>query len=70
MKKASTQDDEMRAQYPRADLGFMLLGPHEMLQNHPIGIEGVKVQKRSCQDGGRDGHRSPTKARATTLTPR
>ena len=30
----------------------MLLCPHEMLQNHPIGIEGVKVQNKSCQGQG------------------
>ena len=26
--------------------------PHEMLQNHPIRIEGVKVQNKSCQRRG------------------
>ncbi len=25
---------------------------HDMLQNHPIGIEGVSVQNESRQDGG------------------
>lgn len=33
-------------------LGVMVLRPHEMLQNHPIGIEWVQVQNKSCQDGG------------------
>jgi hypothetical protein len=30
----------------------MLMCPHEMLQNHLIGIEGVRVHSKSCQDGG------------------
>ena len=30
----------------------MLVCPHEMLQNHPIRIEGVKVQNKSCQRRG------------------
>src|SRR5665647_1716928 len=30
----------------------MLVCPHDMLQNHPIGIEGVTMQNKSCQDGG------------------
>src|ERR1035437_4659869 len=30
----------------------MLWCPHEMLQNHPIGIEGVTVQNNSSQNHG------------------
>ncbi|HEY5579724.1 MAG TPA: hypothetical protein VIK56_00970, partial [Rhodoferax sp.] len=33
-------------------LGFMLWCPDEMLQNHPIGIDGVNVQNNSSQDHG------------------
>jgi len=33
-------------------LRAVLVCPHEMLQNHPIRIEGVKVQNESCQRRG------------------
>lgn len=36
-------------------LEFMLVCPHDMLQNHPIRIDRVSVQLKSCQPSQRCG---------------